>query len=275
MENEKMQGRNQSRRARRRMKRLRLAVVWTMIQLAIAAVLLAKLLQYAPLKAERLATGGQIRPSAQPAQIAPPSSPLAPGLEGQESQSADEAGPWQLTLVNKQNPIPENYQIDLVELDGGEQVDRRIYQPLAEMLEAAKEGNWGKLPRVVSGYRTREKQQSLYDNKIAEYCKQGYSESQAEEMAGQWVAKPGHSEHQLGFAVDINGETYDAYLWLQANSYKYGFIFRYPGNKTEITGTAEEVWHYRYVGIEAATEIYNKGICLEEYLEQNSLLPES
>ena len=86
-------------------------------------------------------------------------------------------------------------------------------------------------------------------------------------MAEQWVAVPGYSEHQLGFAVDINGATYDVYLWLQENSYKYGFIFRYPGNKTEITGTAEEVWHYRYVGVEAAAEIYEQGICLEEYLE--------
>jgi D-alanyl-D-alanine carboxypeptidase len=77
---------------------------------------------------------------------------------------------------------------------------------------------------------------------------------------------PGHSEHQLGFAVDINGATYDVYLWLQENSYKYGFIFRYPGSKTDITGTAEEVWHYRYVGKEAAKEIYERGICLEEYL---------
>ncbi len=67
--------------------------------------------------------------------------------------------------------------------------------------------------------------------------------------------------------MDINGATYDIYLWLQENSYKYGFIFRYPGNKTHITNVAEEVWHYRYVGKEAAAEIHERGICLEEYLE--------
>ena len=88
------------------------------------------------------------------------------------------------------------------------------------------------------------------------------------EMAKEWVAAPGYSEHQLGFAVDINGATYDLYFWLQENSYKYGFIFRYPGSKTDITGTAEEVWHYRYVGKEAAAEIYEQQICLEEYLER-------
>ena len=155
------------------------------------------------------------------------------------------------------------HEIDLVNVPGGETVDARIYDPLMEMLDAA--GELG--PIVVSGFRTADKQQSLYDDKINKYIKQGYSESEAIELAQQWVAEPGTSEHQLGLAVDINGATYDIYLWLQENSYKYGFIFRYPGNKTHITGVAEEVWHYRYVGKEAAAEIYERGICLEEYLE--------
>lgn len=174
--------------------------------------------------------------------------------------------PWYLTLVNRHNPLPEDYmehEIDLVNVPGGETVDARIYDPLMEMLDAA--GELG--PIVVSGFRTADKQQSLYDDKINKYIKQGYSESEAIELAQQWVAEPGTSEHQLGLAVDINGATYDIYLWLQENSYKYGFIFRYPGNKTHITGVAEEVWHYRYVGKEAAAEIYERGICLEEYLE--------
>lgn len=184
------------------------------------------------------------------------------------TQIADVETPWNLILVNRDNPIPANYEVDLVEVSGGEKVDRRIYEPLMEMLEAAKEGNWDQLPMVVSGYRTQATQQKLYDDKIAQYRKEGYSESEAIEQAKKWVAVPGYSEHQLGFAVDINGATYDLYFWLQENSYKYGFIFRYPGNKTDITGTAEEVWHYRYVGVEAATEIYERGICLEEYLEE-------
>ena len=63
----------------------------------------------------------------------------------------------------------------------------------------------------------------------------------------------------------------DIYLWLEENSWKYGFIFRYPAYKTDLTGVAGEVWHYRYVGKEAAQEIYEQGVCLEEYLEN---LPE-
>lgn len=175
---------------------------------------------------------------------------------------------WNLTLVNKWNPIPENYEVNLVKLPGGEKVDKRIYKPLMEMFEAAKEVNWDQLPVVVSGYRTQEKQQKLYNEKIAKYRQQGYSKDEAVKQAEQWVAAPGYSEHQLGLAVDINGATYDLYFWLQENSYKYGFIFRYPGNKSNITGKNEEVWHYLYVGVEAATEMYEQGLCLEEYLEK-------
>lgn len=193
---------------------------------------------------------------------ADPAQPSA--IQGGEPQDTDT--PWQLTLVNQWNPVPGNYEPELVKVQGGESVDKRIYEPLMQMLEAAREGNLGELPLVVSGYRTADTQQKLYDEKIREFKKEGYSEGEATELAEQWVAVPGYSEHQLGFAVDINGATYDVYLWLQENSYKYGFIFRYPGNKTDITGVAEEVWHYRYVGVEAASEMYERGLCLEEYL---------
>lgn len=180
----------------------------------------------------------------------------------------EEDSGWNLVLVNSQNPFPRDREAELKELPGGEQVDARIHAPLMELLEAAKETNWDQLPEVVSGFRTREKQQLLYDQKVCKYRNQGYPDREARELAEQWVALPGQSEHHTGLAVDINGATYDLYFWLQENSYKYGFIFRYPGNKTEITGVSEEVWHYRYVGVEAATEMYEKGLCLEEYLAE-------
>ena len=173
--------------------------------------------------------------------------------------------PWNLTLVNRWNPLPEDYDLHLVDVPGGEKVDERIYEPLMAMLEAAEREGLG--PFVASGYRTQEKQQSLYDEKIQEYRAQGYPAEEAVRQAQKWVAVPGTSEHQLGIAVDINGAVWEVYTWLQENSYKYGFIFRYPGEKTDLTGTAEEVWHYRYVGVEAATQIYERGLCLEEYLE--------
>lgn len=185
--------------------------------------------------------------------------PIAPVVESETA--------WHLILVNNQNPIPKNYEVKLVEVNGGEKVDKRIYKPLMQMLEAAKEGNWDQLPMVVSGYRPQEKQQKLYDDKVETYRNEGYSQGEAVKLAEQWVALPGYSEHQLGIAVDINGATYDVYQWLKDNSYKYGFIQRYTADKTNLTGVSEEVWHYRYVGVEAATAMYNQNICLEEYLD--------
>ena len=84
---------------------------------------------------------------------------------------------------------------------------------------------------------------------------------------------PGTSEHQLGIAVDINADKSkssndEVYTWLAANAHNYGFILRYPQGKQEITGTSYGPWHYRYVGVDAAREIYERGICLEEYFEQ-------
>ena len=87
--------------------------------------------------------------------------------ENSNPRSSTDDTEWNLTLVNKWNPIPDNYEINLVEVPGGEKVDERIYEPLMEMLEAAKEGNWDQLPMVVSGYRTQEKQQQLYGKTAA------------------------------------------------------------------------------------------------------------
>lgn len=209
-------------------------------------------------------------PEAGPAGAGLPAQPISQKREEPPDGNppSEEDSDWNLILVNYQNPVPEDYTVELMEVPGGEKVDARIYQPLMEMLEAAKEGNWDRLPMVVSGYHTLEKQQRLYEDKVKKYQKEGYSEEEAQALAAQWVAVPSHSEHHLGLAVDINGATYDVYFWLQANSYKYGFIFRYPGSKTELTNAVEEVWHYRYVGVEAATEMYERGLCLEEYLAE-------
>lgn len=171
-----------------------------------------------------------------------------------------------LLLVNRWNPLPGGYVPDLVEIPGGEKVAKEAYAPLMEMLQQAEAEGLG--PQVVSGWRTQEKQQSLYDNKIGEYLSQGYSQKDAVAAAEEWVAKPGTSEHQLGLAVDINGNSYDIYTWLQENSWRYGFIFRYPGDKQSLTGVAEEVWHYRYVGKKAAEMIHSQELCLEEYAEE-------
>ena len=237
--------------------------LWVMVLLFIAFVLVtayAALTWKAPTSQE---------PGSQPQLgIAAEAEPTSSSESGSASAPVKQPdGEWNLLLVNRWNPLPENYTVDLVEVTGGQQVDERIYQPLMEMLEAAREGNWGELPQVLSGYRTQEEQERLFQEEIDGNLAEGYSEEEARELAQQWVAVPGTSEHQLGLAVDLGGATYDVFFWLQEHSWEYGFIWRYPGDKTDLTGTAEEVWHYRYVGKEAAKEIYKQGVCLEEYLE--------
>lgn len=178
---------------------------------------------------------------------------------------------WNLIVVNRWNELPEDYSVELTELSNGQKVDSRIYPYLQEMFDAARAE--GIYPIVREGYRTAEEQQEILDDKIQTYINQGYSQVKAERTAKEWVALPGTSEHQLGIAVDINADkskcsNEDVYGWLAENAYKYGFILRYPMGKQEITGTSYEPWHYRYVGIEAAYEINERGICLEEYFKQ-------
>lgn len=180
-----------------------------------------------------------------------------------------------LTLVNFENTIPKDWKVDLVQLNNGQSVDRRIYDDLIAMLQAAK--SEGLNPLICSSYRTNEKQEQLYQNKVSEYLSQGYSKVEASDKAAFWVARPGTSEHQLGLAVDIvstknqrldrSQENTVEQRWLIQNSWKYGFVLRYPTNKNSITWVGYEPWHYRYVGKEHAKKINELGVCLEEYVK--------
>lgn len=187
---------------------------------------------------------------------------------GTAKEVLDEAE-WSLILVNKRNPIPAGYDVELKRLRNGESVDIRIYPALQKMSDAARAD--GVYPVVASGYRTTEKQQKIMSEKIAVYEAEGYSPAKAQKEAEAWVALPGTSEHQLGIAVDINADGIhssgnEVYGWLKKNAYRFGFICRYPPDKTVLTGVSNEPWHYRYVGIGAATEMYEQNLCLEEYL---------
>ncbi len=189
---------------------------------------------------------------------------------GPDIRPAEDSGQdWRLILVNKAHPIPEDWEISFTELSNGNRVDSRIYPDLQQMFDDARAAGLGLFVR--EGYRTWEEQQQLMDDKVAAFIQEGYERPEAERLAEQWVAVPGTSEHQLGISVDINADTAvssnDAvYGWLEANAHRYGFIKRYPEDKTDITGINNEPWHFRYVGKEAAQEIFEQGICLEEYL---------
>ena len=177
---------------------------------------------------------------------------------------------WSLILINKWNVIPQGYSIELTELKNGQSVDSRIYPALQEMFDAARSA--GVYPVVASGYRTSHLQQQMMDEKIAEYRAAGYTYEDAAAKAEEWVARPGASEHQIGIAIDINADGVHStgdqvYAWLNDNSHRYGFIRRYPAGKSAVTGVMHEPWHYRYVGVDAATEMSRLGLCLEEYLD--------
>ena len=181
-----------------------------------------------------------------------------------------------LTLVNSKHPLPSGWKVSLVQLKNGQSIDRRAYAALQDMMDDARRA--GLSPLICSSYRTRAKQEELHKNQVQKFLSEGYSQSMAEQKASQWVAPPGTSEHELGLAVDIvatdhqlldeTQEHTPEQKWLMENCWKYGFILRYPTSKSSITGIGYEPWHYRYVGKDAAKQIMEQGICLEEYLNQ-------
>lgn len=185
---------------------------------------------------------------------------------------------WNLILVNPWNKLPDDYEVALTPLPNGHSIDSRCYDALTDMINDCREA--GLEPLICSSYRSQEKQESLFQERTEELLAQGYSKKDAKAKAATSVARPGTSEHQLGLAVDLvdkSHQTLDAaqeytpvQQWLMENSWKYGFILRYPNDKSSLTGIIYEPWHYRYVGPEAAQEIYERGICLEEYLEELS-----
>lgn len=177
-------------------------------------------------------------------------------------------------LVNLWNPLPEDYTVELEKLDNGLQIAAEARTALEQMLSDCEAA--GLDVTVCSAYRTESTQNRLYQNKIARLRAAGYSREEALAEAGRWVAPPGTSEHQTGLAVDIMATDYPVLdekqaqtaeqQWLMEHCWEYGFILRYPTDKSSVTGIGYEPWHYRYVGQEVAADIYARGICLEEYI---------
>ena len=173
-------------------------------------------------------------------------------------------------LVNKYHKLPSNYEAkDLVTLSKtyssrGHKIKKAASEPLMKMIDAARADGLNLL--VISGYRTERTQRGLFNNSVKRHVM---------DHALIYSAKPGYSEHQLGLAVDLNSteESFDQtkeYKWLKANSYKYGFIERYPKGKEFITGYGYEPWHYRYLGVDLATKVYTENVTYEEYLVKHS-----
>ncbi|HIS21328.1 MAG TPA: M15 family metallopeptidase, partial [Candidatus Spyradocola merdavium] len=202
--------------------------------------------------------------------------PAPPADEGAAADAASGEADGLLLLVNPWTPLPEDFVPgELVPVQNDQAVDARAYPDLQNMLGDMSQA--GLSPLICSSYRSQERQQELYDNKVQRVMAEGVSREAAQAEAARWVARPGTSEHQTGLAVDIvslsnqmldeTQESTPEFQWLAENSWKYGFILRYPNDKSEKTGIAYEPWHFRFVGKEAAEEMHDLGLCLEEYLE--------
>lgn len=186
---------------------------------------------------------------------------------------------WRLQLVNEKNPLPEGFSVETCPLSqSGQAFDKRAAQHLERMLSDGKKQGMSFV--VCSSYRSIDKQKMLFEKQVQKQKGKGLSEEEAYKKAKTVVALPGTSEHNYGLAADIVAKSYQMLddkqaetkeaKWLKENCANYGFILRYPLDKTEKTGIIFEPWHYRYVGEEAAKEIMQRGICLEEYLEERA-----
>jgi len=181
----------------------------------------------------------------------------------------------EILMVNPWNFLPEDYDPEIVLINDWQKSSAVCSEALLEMLQACRKA--GLQPYIASAYRTHGDQIWLHNNKIQRLIAEGYSEEEAKVLAGTVVAVPGTSEHELGLAFDLVDDSYrnldeaqentPVQKWLMENSWKYGFILRYPNDKSEITGIIYEPWHYRYLGKDLAKEVFESGLCLEEYLE--------
>ena len=178
---------------------------------------------------------------------------------------------WNLVLVNKQRELPEGFAPHTRQiLNTGALLDERVAPYYEDMYRAAAQDGCYLSP--LSAYRSYAYQNTLFQNSVSEYRRvYGYSIERAVEETAKQILYPGTSEHQLGFAVDVQGTGQwfartKEYRWLLQHAQEYGFILRYTAKKQPITGIIPEPWHWRYVGTPWAEEIKDSGLCLEEYL---------
>lgn len=178
-----------------------------------------------------------------------------------------------MILVNKKKKLKRNYIPKLVKIyplysDGDQYLTKEAKNSFEKLCLDALEVGYHII--AVSTYRNYDYQKKLYKH---------YVKTKGKKYANVCSAKAGHSEHQTGLAVDVANSSLDydnfdqtnEFEWMKNNAHKYGFILRYPKDKTSITGYKYEPWHYRYVGKDIAHIIYQKKITLEEYIKTTHL----
>ena len=184
--------------------------------------------------------------------------------------------PWNLLLVNRDHPLSDDFKPELGTLSNGYEVDARIVDAAEAMMQGAADAGYSVY--CTSGYRDYYLQWTLLENKISRVtASTGLEGQEAFDEAKMVVALPGTSEHQTGLAMDLLCGSYSSLdegiadteeiQWCVEHCAEYGFILRFPKDQTDITGIVYEPWHFRYVGVEAATVIMEEGITLETYLQ--------
>ena len=215
-------------------------------------------------------TSGSVPSStSQPADSTPPDASSAAPVE---TIPRDE---WYMVLANRSSVLPGDFTVAETATVGEAVVDARIAEALRQMVNDAAAGV--KL-KPTNGYRSIARQQELWDARVKTLMEGGLSQADAETKAIDYTSAPGTSDHNTGLGLDIVSEDHPAKdagfaetaaaQWLAEHAADYGFILRYPSDKTEATGMDYEPWHYRYVGSEQAHKIKESGLCLEEYLAQ-------
>lgn len=215
----------------------------------------------------------QTEPQTEPASEEPQAVPETKATEKKPATviPITDAEKWNLAIINTKYPLPDSYAPTLSNAINGSniQLDSRVSEHYAEMYAAAKLSGCVLTP--YSGYHTYALQETTYTRKVNFYVNKGMSAEEANQKASAQVLPAGCSEHNAGLSMDIVSASSDfintkEYKWLCENAHNYGFILRYPEDKTAITGMNFEPWHWRYVGTQAAKEMKEKNQCLEEYL---------
>lgn len=189
----------------------------------------------------------------------------------EEPKVKKEITDWKLMLANYENILPEDFEVEVVEIADDRLFDARAIADLKKMINAMGKDGISNI-WVQSAYRSVERQKELYDKSVKGYLDEGKSREEAERLTEEYINKPGASDHNLGLAVDFNNvdnnfEDLKGFKWLQENAENYGFILRYPKDKEDITKISYESWHWRYVGEEHAKKMNKLNMCLEEYIE--------
>lgn len=179
-----------------------------------------------------------------------------------------------LTLVDRDHPVEDDYNVEFTLLGDGQMLDSRCVDDLEQMLSDCRRA--GGDPVIAASFRTWGAQERVYEEALEQLTDSGMSREAAEQALSRRIEQPGCSEHQLGLAVDLaeagnalppeqQGDTVTL-RWLGDNAWRYGFILRFPAEKAAVTGMEGRPDHFRYVGRDAASQIHELGLCLEEYI---------